>query len=80
MSGLKVLPFQGKQPDKGRALSILDDMRAKIESGELIAFAAVGIEPDDELKMWTASTVSVSRLRMIGAIARLHTCYTLEPV
>lgn len=76
---MSVVRLEPKRPDKQRALGILDDLRAKIESGDLVAFAAVGIQPDDELRMWTATTVSVTRLRMIGAIARLQTCYTLDP-
>ncbi len=61
------------------ALEILDELRAKIESGEIIAFAAVGIEPDDITFSWTASTRPVSRLRMIGAIGSLFHCFQADP-
>lgn len=58
-------------PSKAEALSALDDLRAKIDSGEIIAFAAVGIEPDDCTMMWCGASKPVTRLRTMGAIQSL---------
>lgn len=72
---MQVVKFEGIAPDKQRALDVLDDLRKKIESGQVIAFAAVGIEPDDSTLFWTAATLGVSRLRLLGAMAHLQHCY-----
>lgn len=69
----------GRAYDTKQALEILDELRAKVESGEVIAFAAVGIEPDDVTSSWTATTRPVSRLRMIGAIGSLFHCFQADP-
>jgi hypothetical protein len=57
--------------DTKAALEVLDTLRQAVESGEIIAFCAVGIEPDDCTRMWSSSTKSVTRLRMQGAISNL---------
>jgi hypothetical protein len=57
------------------ALAVIDDLRAKVESGQVIAFAAVGIEPGDETMSWQASVRPVTRLRMMGAIWNLLQCF-----
>jgi len=53
------------------ALAVIDDLRAKVESGQVIAFAAVGIEPGDETMTWQATTRPVTRLRVMGAMTHL---------
>lgn len=64
------------KPDAKEALGIIDDLRKRVASGEIIAFAVVGIEPDDTTRMWTSCTKFVSRLRTIGAISTLLHHYT----
>ena len=61
------------------ALDVLDDLRVKVSAGEIIAFAIVGIEPDDTTRSWTSTTRPVSRLRMMGAIANLEQCFHNDP-
>ena len=58
------------------ALRILDDLRVEISNGTVVAFAAVGIRPNDETAMWSSCTKFVSRLRMIGGIYGLLQHYT----
>lgn len=58
---------QGKQ----QLLEVLDSLRQAVESGEVVAFAAVGIEADDCTRQWSGCTQGVTNLRMIGAVARL---------
>lgn len=55
---------------------MLDDLREKVVSGEIVAFAAVGIAPDDGTLAWSSATEDVSRLRVIGAIAHLGHMYS----
>ena len=57
---------------KEEALECLDSLREQLESGKIIAFAAVGIEPDDVTCYWQATTRKITRLRLIGATATLH--------
>lgn len=53
------------------ALDVIDALRKKVESGEICAFAAVGIDRNDGTTAWMASTMTVSKLRMVGAIQHL---------
>ena len=62
--------------DKTAALEVLDTLRKAVEDGEIVAFCAVGIEPDDCTRMWSSSVKPVTRLRMIGALTNLMHCYT----
>ena len=59
--------------DEGRAemLANIDDLRAKILSGEVIAWCGVGIGPDDTTWRWQASASGVTNLRVVGAVATL---------
>lgn len=52
-------------------LEIVDDLREKIASGQIVAFAAVGIEADDVTMSWQGCTQGVTNLRLVGAVARL---------
>lgn len=58
------------------ALGVIDDLREKVASGQVVAFAAVGIEEDDTTLAWSSCTQDVSRLRVIGAIAHLGHSYS----
>lgn len=50
------------------ALAVLDDLRAHLESGEVVAFLVAAVSPSDEVSAYSATTRGVSRLRMIGAM------------
>lgn len=63
-------------PDtKEEAIQVIDGLRQAVEAGEIIAFAAVGIEPDDCTRMWSSSVKPVTRLRMMGAMYNLLAHY-----
>ncbi len=66
-----ILRLAPKVVDKSRALEVLDSLRAMVASGEVVAFAAVGIEPDDCTRYWQASTAGTSNLRVMGALYSL---------
>lgn len=52
-------------------LEVVDDLREKIASGQIVAFDAVGIEADDVTMSWQGCTQGVTNLRLVGAVARL---------
>jgi hypothetical protein len=58
------------------AMEVIDSLREAVLSGQVVAFAAVGIEPNDTTRMWATSTQPVSRLRVVGAIAHLGHMYS----
>ena len=58
---------QGKQ----QLLELIDGLREAIESGKVVAFAAVGIAPDDCTWQWSGCSQGVTNLRLVGAVARL---------
>lgn len=60
---------------KEDALAIIDSLRKAVEEGQIIAFATVGIEPDDCTKMWASTIKKTTRLKMIGAITQLQHSY-----
>ena len=74
---MKVVELTSKKDDPRPMLETLDSMREEVLEGKIIAFVAVAIEPDDEMSMWTARTLggSVTRLRMMGAIAHMQHRY-----
>ena len=57
------------------ALSVIDDLRAKVASGEVKAFVAVGITPDHETLEWAGYAQKTTRLEMQGAIMQLFREY-----
>jgi len=59
-----------------RAMEVLDDLREAVRTGKIVAFAAVGIEPDDATRAWATCTAPVSRLRMIGAMHHMAHMYS----
>jgi hypothetical protein len=61
--------------DIAQAIKVIDDLRARVESGEVKAFAAVGITPEHETMMWASCTKKTTRLEMMGAISNLQHCY-----
>lgn len=71
---MKIIPLEAS--NKSDALEVIDTLRAAVESGEIVAFACVGIEPDDCTRMWSSATKKVTRLRMMGAMYNLLHHYT----
>lgn len=73
----KVVPFkliQNQQKENpgynmDGALRVLDELRAKIASGEMVCLTGVGISREDHTFAFIASAAPVSRLRMTGALA-----------
>lgn len=62
------------------ALEVLEDMRKRVLSGEIIALAAVGLTKKDEPLAWITTTDNVSRVRTFGAIHWLATAFmSVEP-
>ena len=74
-------PACGKSSNAGQharvvgALRVLDDLREKVSSGQIVGFAAVGIEAYDTTLMWISAVQDVSRLRVMGAISHLGHMY-----
>lgn len=69
----KVISFaSGRRYSVEQLLKIVDDLRESIESGETIAFAAVGIGADNRPARWYGASRVVSPLTMTGAIASLQ--------
>jgi predicted nucleotide-binding protein len=58
-------------PNMQNALEIVDSLRSDVESGRVVAFAVVAIEPDDEVMAYTSSVRPVSVVRIMGAISHL---------
>lgn len=76
MSNIRVMSLP--TDTKEEALQVIDGLRQAIESGEIVAFAAVGIEPSDCTRMWTSTTRPVTRLRMMGAMYNLLHSFTVD--
>jgi hypothetical protein len=71
-STLRVVDLATKRADsKAGMLATLDDLRSRIESGELVAWCGVGICGNDETLRWQATVGKVTNLRLIGAVASL---------
>ena len=70
---MNLVKLQPRSP-KGM-LEVLDEMRRQIEDGEIVAFAAVSIGPDDSTHQHSGAVEGVSNLRMVGALAVLQHCY-----
>jgi len=65
----KLLTLAPTALDATSALNIIDDLRAKVESGKVIAFFACGFSADDENYVWSATTRPATRLRMMGSMS-----------
>jgi hypothetical protein len=66
---VKLAEFNNR-PSLEACLSSIDNLRQQISDGKIIAFMAVGIEPDDAIVGWCGSVKPVRRIRMLGAIAQ----------
>lgn len=72
---MKVVSIAPPALDTDNLIEALDIMRKRVLAGELVAFTAAGIGPDDEMYVYAASSVRKTRLQMMGAIAHLQHCY-----
>lgn len=73
---MKIVEFKKSSPNRLKnSLDVIDDLRKRVENGEVIAFAVVGVHPDDATSAWASCTEKVSRLRMQGAISQLLHSY-----
>lgn len=75
MSPIKIAHIE-KNPTREQALEAAKSLVTALESGEIVAFGAVGIEADDCTRMWSGSSRPVTRLRMMGALYNLLNHYT----
>lgn len=66
------LPKRDPTPTKEHALEAVESLRKKVESGEVVAFIAVGIFDDDTIEGFCGSSKPVTRLRLHGAVAALE--------
>lgn len=77
MTKITAIPLNNA-PTKQDALDVVESLKQAIESGQLVAFAAVGIEENDNTSIWCFSTRPVSRLRMLGAMHHMLHSYENE--
>lgn len=71
----EIVPHGARDPSA--MLGELDDIRKRVESGELLAFACVGLDRDTAIH-WIAGTNGATRHRLLGAIAMLMVTYSIE--
>lgn len=71
MSDTKIRLLPRHRLWKVLSLAVLASLKEAIETEQIVAFCAVGIEEGDETRMWSATTKPVTRLRMIGAMYHL---------
>lgn len=64
-----------KISNKEDALAVIDDLRRRVEAGDIKAFACVGITPDHQTLGWSSCTSMTTRLEVLGAISDLHHQY-----
>lgn len=57
--------------DVAGALEVLDSLREAVKSGDIKAFACVGISRDHETLAWLSSTTRTTRLEFYGGISWL---------
>jgi hypothetical protein len=66
-----LLTLAPRASNKASALAAIDDLRRRVESGEVIAFAAVGIEPGRQTAMWCGAAQPMHQIELYGAVAAL---------
>lgn len=58
--------------DVAEVLAVIDSLRKAVESGEIVAFATVGIQANDGTLMWLGNVgLTKSNLQFQGAVAAL---------
>ncbi|MFH1083385.1 MAG: hypothetical protein V1751_08345 [Pseudomonadota bacterium] len=57
--------------DTKEAFEVLDDLRDKLQVGEIIGFCAVAIGKEDSTYLYTGTTQTVTQLKMKGAIMQM---------
>jgi hypothetical protein len=72
----KIVSLVQKTIDPAGALAIIDDLRAKVESGEIVCFAAVGLNDADGTFLWSGGLPGrKSRLQVLGAMENMKLHY-----
>lgn len=71
MSDLNLVRIDRKAASMEEALSVIDDLRNRVEAGDIKAFVVVGVAPDHETMQWCGHTSKTTRLEMQGAIMQL---------
>lgn len=66
--------------DTKDALDVLEMLREKIISGEVVSFIGVAIHNDDSTTAWASATQHVTRLKVMGAISRLQYNYLNDDI
>ena len=69
---MKVIEFHPAGASIDESIEVLDQLRADIQAGNVVCFAAVGIGKADETTMWLANVgKSKTNLQLMGAITNL---------
>lgn len=67
---MKVVEFKGNNAEE--ALKVIEDLRAAVVSGEVVAFIVGGIKKDDGTVMWLSNVGRAkTNLQMMGAATNL---------
>jgi hypothetical protein len=67
---MTLIPFERRSTKD--MLEVIDSLRQHVADGKIVAFACIGIEPDDGTSCWMGSHPDVSQLRMMGAVSQLQ--------
>ena len=65
---MKVVELKG---DIKSSLEVLEDLRSRVDSGDVVAFAIVGVRASDDIRAWLGNTKHISQLKIIGATHKL---------
>ena len=68
---MNVMTLQSPERTPEDVLEMLDAIRRRAQSGEVIGFTAVTLEAGDATSYYTATAGPISRLRTMGAIYAL---------
>ena len=69
---MKLVEFPRSTKSLTEALEVIDSLRADVEAGKIVAFAAVGIGKDDGTFLWQGNVAkSKTVLQLLGAIEHL---------
>ena len=71
MTDLKLARIDRNAASMEEALSVVDDLRRRVEAGDIKAFVVVGVAPDHESMSWAGYTAKTTRLELQGAIMQL---------
>ena len=71
MTDLRLAQIERKSASLEEALGVIDDLRARVEAGDVKAFVVVGVAPDHETLQWVGHISKTTRLELQGAIMQL---------